>query len=113
MFPEKTNEVFRRLYKKNPDPKTELVYVSPFELLVAVILSAQSTDKSVNKATARLFTVANTPKAIYALGTARILDFIKDIGLYNSKSKYLVETSRLLIFKHNSQVPGTREELEE
>ena len=105
-------EIFRRLHEDNPEPKTELAYTSPFELLIAVILSAQATDVSVNKATAKLYPVANTPEAIYALGVAGLSEYIKTIGLYNSKAKNVIETCRLLVEKHASQVPETREELE-
>ena len=105
-------EIFRRLHEDNPEPKTELAYNSPFELLIAVILSAQATDVSVNKATAMLYPVANTPEAIYALGVAGLSEYIKTIGLYNSKAKNVIETCRLLVEKHASQVPQTREELE-
>jgi endonuclease-3 len=105
-------EIFRRWHEDNPEPKTELAYNSPFELLIAVTLSAQATDVSVNKATAKLFPIANTPEAIYALGVAGLSEYIKTIGLYNSKAKNVIETCRLLIEKHGSQVPQTREELE-
>ncbi|MVW76155.1 endonuclease III [Pseudomonas xionganensis] len=105
-------EIFRRLHEDNPEPKTELAYSTPFELLVAVTLSAQATDVSVNKATAKLFPVANTPEAIYALGVEGLSDYIKTIGLYNSKAKNVIEACRLLIEKHNSQVPDNREDLE-
>lgn len=105
-------EIFRRLHEDNPEPKTELAYNSPFELLIAVTLSAQATDVSVNKATAKLFPVANTPEAIYALGVQGLSEYIKTIGLYNSKAKNVIETCRLLIERHGSQVPETREELE-
>jgi len=105
-------EIFRRLHEDNPEPKTELAYNSPFELLIAVILSAQATDVSVNKATAKLYPVANTPEAIYALGVEGLSEYIKTIGLYNSKAKNVIETCRLLVEKHASQVPQTREELE-
>ena len=105
-------EIFRRLHEDNPEPKTELAYNSPFELLIAVILSAQATDVSVNKATAKLYPIANTPEAIYALGVAGLSEYIKTIGLYNSKAKNVIETCRLLVEKHASQVPQTREELE-
>lgn len=108
----KRYEIFRRLHEDNPEPKTELAYSTPFELLIAVTLSAQATDVSVNKATAKLFPVANTPEAIYALGVAGLSEYIKTIGLYNSKAKNVIETCRLLIERHNSQVPETREELE-
>ena len=105
-------EIFRRLHEDNPEPKTELAYNSPFELLIAVILSAQATDVSVNKATAMLYPVANTPEAIYALGVAGLSEYIKTIGLYNSKAKNVIETCRLLVEQHSSQVPQTREALE-
>ena len=105
-------EIFRRLHEDNPDPKTELAYTTPFELLVAVTLSAQSTDVGVNKATARLFPVANTPQAIYALGVEGLSEYIKTIGLYNSKAKNVIEACRLLIERHGGEVPQTREALE-
>ena len=105
-------EIFRRFHEDNPEPKTELAYTSPFELLIAVILSAQATDVSVNKAMAKLFPVANTPEAIYALGVEGLSQYIKTIGLYNSKAKNVIETCRLLIERHGNQVPQTREELE-
>ena len=105
-------EIFRRLHEDNPEPKTELAYNSPFELLIAVILSAQATDVSVNKATAKLYPIANTPEAIYALGVAGLSEYIKTIGLYNSKAKNVIETCRLLVEQHASQVPQTREALE-
>lgn len=105
-------EIFRRLHDDNPEPKTELAYSTPFELLIAVILSAQATDVSVNKATAKLYPVANTPEAIYALGVEGLCAYIKTIGLYPSKAKNVIETCRLLVEKHASVVPDTREELE-
>ena len=105
-------EIFRRFHEDNPEPKTELAYTSPFELLIAVILSAQATDVSVNKAMAKLFPVANTPEAIYALGVDGLSQYIKTIGLSNSKARNVIETCRLLIERHHSQVPQTREELE-
>ena len=105
-------EIFRRLHEDNPEPKTELAYSTPFELLVAVTLSAQATDVSVNKATAKLFPVANTPEAIYALGVEGLSEYIKTIGLYNSKAKNVIEACRILIEKHGSQVPDNREALE-
>ena len=108
----KRYEIFRRLHEDNPEPKTELAYSTPFELLVAVTLSAQATDVSVNKATAKLFPVANTPEAIYALGVEGLSEYIKTIGLYNSKAKNVIEACRLLIERHNSQVPDNREDLE-
>ncbi|HWR80159.1 MAG TPA: endonuclease III [Pseudomonas sp.] len=105
-------EIFRRLQEDNPEPRTELAYTSPFELLIAVILSAQATDVGVNKATARLYPVANTPEAIYALGYEGLCEFIKTIGLYPSKARNVIETCRLLIEQHNSQVPQNRADLE-
>ncbi len=105
-------EIFRRLHEDNPNPVTELAYSSPFELLIAVILSAQATDVGVNKATARLFPVANTPQAIYALGIAGLSEYIKTIGLYNAKAKNVIETCRLLLEKHGGEVPENREDLE-
>ena len=105
-------EIFRRLHEDNPEPKTELAYSTPFELLVAVTLSAQATDVSVNKATAKLFPVANTPEAIYALGVDGLSEYIKTIGLYNSKAKNVIEACRILIEKHGSEVPDNREDLE-
>ncbi|QLQ30985.1 MAG: endonuclease III [Candidatus Thiothrix singaporensis] len=108
----KREEIFRRLHDADPNPTTELEYGSAFELLVAVILSAQSTDKGVNKATARLFPAANTPETIYALGEDGLKDYIKTIGLFNSKAKNIIQTCRILVDKHNSQVPAQREALE-
>jgi endonuclease-3 len=108
----KRMEIFRRLHEDNPDPKTELAYTTPFELLISVILSAQATDVSVNKATARLYPVANTPQTIHALGIEGLSEYIKTIGLYNSKAKNVIETCRRLIELHDGQVPQTREDLE-
>ena len=105
-------EIFRRLQEDNPEPKTELNYSSNFELLVAVMLSAQATDVGVNKATAKLYPVANTPEAILALGVEGLEQYIKTIGLYHSKAKNVIETCRLLIERHNSVVPDNREALE-
>ncbi|MEG5264092.1 endonuclease III [Pseudomonas sp. JDS28PS106] len=105
-------EIFRRLHEDNPDPKTELAYTTPFELLIAVILSAQATDVGVNKATARLYPVANTPQAIYELGVDGLSEYIRTIGLYNSKAKNVIETCRLLLERHGGEVPQTREALE-
>ena len=108
----KRRAIFERLRAANPAPRTELNYQSPFELLVAVILSAQATDKSVNKATAALFRIANTPAALLALGVEGLSTYIKSIGLYNSKAKNLIATSRLLLERHSGKVPSSREELE-
>jgi len=109
---EKRYEIFRRWREDNRHPTTELNYSSPFELLIAVILSAQSTDKGVNKATDKLFPVANTPEAILALGEDGLKEYIKTIGLYNSKGKNIIKTCQILIEKHNSQVPDNRAALE-
>lgn len=106
------HEIFTRLKKANPQPTTELVYSTPFELLIAVILSAQATDVSVNKATARLFPIANTPEAILALGEEGLKKYIKTIGLFNSKARNIIKTCKLLIEKHHSQVPEHQDELE-
>ena len=108
----KRRAIFERLREANPAPRTELHYRSPFELLVAVILSAQATDKSVNKATAGLFRAANTPAAILALDVAGLSPHIKSIGLYNGKAKNIVAACRLLIERHGGAVPKSREELE-
>ena len=112
MNKEKRAEIFRRWQAANPEPTTELEYSSVFELLIAVILSAQATDKGVNKATAKLFPVANTPEAIYALGVEGLNYYIKTIGLYNSKGKNIIETCRILMEKHGSHVPENRADLE-
>ncbi|MBJ6610161.1 MAG: endonuclease III [Candidatus Thiothrix moscowensis] len=108
----KREEIFRRLHDANPNPTTELAYASAFELLIAVILSAQATDKGVNKATAKLFPAANTPEAIYALGEEGLKDYIKTIGLFNSKAKNIIASCRMLVEKHHSQVPQERAALE-
>ena len=97
----------------NPQPRTELVYASPFELLVAVILSAQATDKGVNKATAELYREANTPAAILKLGVRGLTKYIKSIGLYNAKAKNIIAMSRMLLDQHGGDVPASREALEE
>jgi endonuclease-3 len=108
----KRQEILRRLRDANPHPETELHYSSPFELLVAVTLSAQATDVSVNKATDKLYPVANTPEAIYALGVDGLKDYIKTIGLYNSKAENVHKMCKILMDQHNSQVPENRETLE-
>ena len=108
----KRQQIFARLRAANPRPTTELDYSTPFELLVAVILSAQATDKGVNKATARLFPVANTPAAIYALGVEGLKPYIKTIGLYNSKAKNIIATCEILIREHHGKVPGDRAALQ-
>jgi len=112
MNKQKRTEIFTRLRNENPNPETELEYSSPFELVVAVALSAQATDVSVNKATRKLFPVANTPEAIYALGEEGLKEYIKTIGLFNSKAKNVIKMCKILMEKHNSEVPQTREELE-
>ena len=108
----KRAEIFTRFQQASPHPTTELSYRTPFELLVAVVLSAQATDKGVNLATGRLFPLANTPQAILSLGLAGLKEHIRTIGLYHSKAKHLIETCRLLLEKHGGEVPETREELE-
>ncbi|MEX2489505.1 MAG: endonuclease III [Pseudomonadales bacterium] len=108
----KRYEIMARLREENPAPTTELVYKSPFELLVSVMLSAQATDVSVNKATGKLFAVANTPEGILKLGETKLKSFIKTIGLYNNKAKNLIKTCEILVNEHNSEVPRIREELE-
>jgi endonuclease-3 len=110
--PTKRREIFRRLRESNPEPKSELEYRTPFELLVAVILSAQATDKSVNIATRELFKHAKTPAEILALGLDGLERYIKSIGLYRTKAKNIIETCRLLLKEHGGKVPQTREELE-
>jgi endonuclease-3 len=110
--PQKRREIFERFRTAEPQPKTELVYGTPFELLVSVVLSAQATDKSVNLATAKLFAVANTPEAIVKLGEASLTDYIKTIGLFRMKAKNVVALSRLLIQNFKSEVPQTREALQ-
>ena len=112
MNKEKRSEIFRRLRAENPNPTTELNYNSEFELLIAVILSAQATDVGVNKATAKLYPLANTPEAIFKLGVDGLKEHIKTIGLYNSKAANVIKTCRILIDEHNSQVPDDREALE-
>jgi endonuclease-3 len=110
--PAKRRKIYERFARANPAPATELVYSTPFELLVAVVLSAQATDASVNKATAKLFPVANTPAAIYALGEDGLKEYIKTIGLFNSKAKNLIKTCALLVAEHGGEVPRDRETLE-
>ncbi|HEA51049.1 hypothetical protein LCGC14_0557620 [marine sediment metagenome] len=108
----KRTEIFSRLREANPNPTTELNFSSPFELLIAVILSAQATDVGVNKATDKLYPVANTPEAIQALGVDGLKSYIKTIGLFNSKAENVIKTCRILIEKHNSIVPDNRDDLE-
>jgi endonuclease-3 len=105
-------ELFTRFQHHNPHPTTELIYHSPFELLIAVILSAQATDISVNKATTKLFKVANTPQKIADLGEAKLKDYIKTIGLYNTKAKHIIQTCNILVTQYNGKIPLTREALE-
>jgi len=112
MNPHKRRQLFERLRSANPRPTTELAYRTPFELLVAVVLSAQATDKSVNAATAKLFAAANTPGQLAALGVQGLEAFIRSIGLYRTKAKNLIELSRRLIAQHGGQVPASREALE-
>ncbi|WP_462175610.1 endonuclease III [Pseudoalteromonas gelatinilytica] len=112
MNKEKRYEILSRLREQNPHPETELEYSSPFELLVAVTLSAQATDVGVNKATRKLFPVANTPQAILDLGLEGLRDYIKTIGLFNSKANNVYKMCEILVNKHNSEVPENREALE-
>ena len=112
MNAEKRLEIFRRFRKANPHPTTELEYTTPFELLIAVILSAQATDVSVNKATRRLYPQANTPAAILALGVDGLTEYIRTIGLYRTKAKNVIETCRIILEQHGGEVPRSREALE-
>jgi endonuclease III len=112
MNPQKRYEIFSRLKSLNPKPTTELEYSSPFELLVAVLLSAQATDKSVNLATRKLFAAANTPAKILALGEAKVIGFIQTIGLFRSKARHLMLTCQILQSEHKGQVPRDRDSLE-
>lgn len=112
MNKQKRFDIFERLSQAIPDPETELNYDSPFELLIAVVLSAQATDKGVNKATAKLYPVANTPEAIFKLGETGLKKYIKTIGLFNTKGSNIIKTCKILMDQHNSNVPRTREELE-
>ncbi len=112
MNKDKRQKIFEKLRQQNPNPKTELKYTSPFELLISVILSAQATDVSVNKATRKLYPVANTPKQIYALGIDGLKEYIKTIGLFNSKANNVIKTCKILTDEHDSIVPETREALE-
>ena len=112
MNKEKRTAIFSRLRELNPQPTTELNYDTPFELLIAVILSAQATDVGVNKATAKLYKVANTPQAILDLGIAKLKTYIRTIGLFNSKAENIIKTCRILVEEHGGEVPRSREELE-
>ncbi|MFM2322220.1 MAG: endonuclease [Pseudomonadota bacterium] len=108
----KRTTIFQRFHANNPHPTTELIYSSPFELLIAVILSAQATDKSVNKVTQKLFAVANTPKKIELLGLANLKKYIKTIGLYNTKAKNIQQTCKILLHQYQGKVPADRAKLE-
>jgi len=112
MNPAKRLEIFQRFRKANPHPKTELAYTTPFELLIAVLLSAQSTDVGVNKATRRLYPVANTPQAILDMGVDELKTYISTIGLYNNKAKNVIATCQILVDQYGGQVPPLREALE-
>ncbi len=112
MNPEKRRAIFETLRAANPNPTTELEYSTPFELLVAVVLSAQATDKSVNLATRELFPVANAPKAILELGEAGLREYVQRIGLYQTKSKHIIQLCRILLEQYDGEVPQTREALE-
>ena len=112
MNPAKRRELFSRLRAQNPEPRSELSYRSPFELLVAVILSAQATDKSVNLATPRLFAVADTPAKMAKLGEEKLAGYIRTIGLYRSKAKHIIAACRLLVERHRGEVPQAREALQ-
>lgn len=112
MNKQKRLQIFERLREAIPEPETELNYSTPFELLIAVILSAQATDKGVNIATDKLFPVANTPKAIYTLGVDGLKEYIKTIGLFNTKAENIIKTCKMLMDLHDSQVPDNRKDLE-
>lgn len=112
MNKEKREKTFQRLALANPSPTTELKFNSVFELLISVILSAQATDISVNKATEKLYAIVNTPETIYALGEKKLKTYIKNIGLYNTKAKNIIKTCKILVDEHGSQIPKTRVELE-
>jgi endonuclease-3 len=112
MTPEARMAIFRRLQKANPRPKTELVYRSTFQLLVTVILSAQATDVSVNKATRPLFKIANTPEGLLELGETELKKYIRTIGLYNTKAKNILRTCRILLDEYGGEVPSDRKALE-
>ena len=112
MNAEKRKQIFERLKTANPNPTTELEYTTPFELLIAVILSAQATDVSVNKATRKLYIVANTPEKIAALGVDGLIPYVQTIGLYRNKAKNVIDTCRLLLENHDGEVPRDRESLQ-
>jgi endonuclease III len=109
---QKRIQILERLRAENPHPETELKWSSPFELLIAVLLSAQATDVSVNKATDKLYPIANTPQAIYDLGVEGVKEYIKTIGLFNSKAENVIKTCKILLDKHNGEIPEDREALE-
>jgi endonuclease-3 len=109
----KRQQIFERLREANPNPETELEYTTPFELLIAVLLSAQATDVGVNKATRKLYPVANTPQAILDLGLDELTEYIRTIGLYKTKAKNVIATCRILVEQYGGEVPQTREELEQ
>jgi len=111
--PQKRAEIFRRLREANPKPTTELHYATPFQLLIAVILSAQATDVGVNKVTRRLFPIAGTPEAMLALGEDKLKSYISTIGLFNTKAKNIIATCALLLERHGGEVPRSRLELEQ
>ncbi len=112
MNSQKRREIFSRFRSLDPDPRTELAYTTPYELLVAVVLSAQATDKSVNLATAKLYPAANTPAAIVKLGETRLTEYIRTIGLFRTKAKNVIALSQLLLDRHGGEVPDSREALE-
>ena len=112
MNPDKRRQIFERLKAANPHPTTELEYTTPFELLIAVILSAQATDISVNKATRKLYPIANTPAQIFALGVEGLIPYVQTIGLYRNKAKNVIETCRILLEQHGGEVPRDRESLQ-
>lgn len=112
MNKQKINRIFERFKKAKPKPTTELIYKNPFELLIAVILSAQATDKSVNKATNQLFKVANTPAKMLHLGEKKIRNYVKSIGLYITKSKNIIATCKMLIDQYHAKIPANRKDLE-
>jgi endonuclease-3 len=112
MNADKRREIFTRFRAANPAPRTELVYTSPFELLISVLLSAQATDVSVNKATRHLYQAANTPQAMLALGVDEVMGYVQTIGLFRTKAKNIIATCRMLIEQHGGQVPTSREALE-
>ena len=111
MNPQKRRAIFQRLRKQNPHPRSELEYGSPFELLIAVVLSAQATDKSVNLATAKLFPVANTPQAFLKLGEEGLIPYVRTIGLYRTKTKNIIALCRMLVDEHGGKVPDNLEAL--